>query len=66
MRRHFYSLLAMALTSPLLVPATALAQDDPKISQKSSVLPGYLAAAFFGGVLILLTLFPSKRQHEDL
>jgi hypothetical protein len=69
MRRHFHRLLALALTSPLLAPATALAQNaprDPQIGQRSPIWLGYLVAAVFGAILILLTLLPSKRQHEDL
>jgi heme A synthase len=69
MRRHFHRLLGLALTSPLLAPATALAQNaprDPQIGQRSPVWLGYLVAAVFGGILIVLTLLPSKRQHDDL
>jgi heme A synthase len=69
MRRHFHRLLGLALTSPLLAPATAMAQNaprDPQIGQRSPVWLGYLVAAVFAGILIVLTLFPSKRQHDDL
>ncbi len=69
MRRHFHRLICLALTSPLLAPATAMAQNaprDPQIGQRSPIWLGYLVAAVFAGILIVLTLFPSKRQHDDL
>jgi crotonobetainyl-CoA:carnitine CoA-transferase CaiB-like acyl-CoA transferase len=69
MRRHFHHLLSLVISSPLWAPATAMAQNvprDPQISQRSPIWLGYLVAGVFGAILIVLTLLPSKRQHEDL
>lgn len=57
------------LTGPLGPAAIALAQDaprDPEITKRTPVFLGYLVAAVFLTVLVLLTLFPSKRQQQDL
>lgn len=68
MRRSTNRLL-VALSGPLLATATAFAQNappEPNISTKAAVWPGYLVAGLFVGILVVLTLFPSKRQAADL
>lgn len=61
-------LLFAFLATPLGVAATAFAQYDPDLqsSQKTDLWLGYLVAAIFAAILVALTLFPSKRQSEDL
>ncbi len=57
------------LAGPLGSTAIALAQDaprDPNVAQRTPVFVGYLVAAVFLTILVLLTLFPSKRQQQDL
>ncbi len=69
MSRHLHRLMGLAVTSPLWATAATFAQNaprDPTVSQKTPIFLGYLAAAIFAGILIVLTLLPSKRQHEDL
>lgn len=69
MRRLQHQLLALAISSPFWSTATALAQNaprDPSVGQRTPVWLGYLVAAVFALVLVLLTLLPSKRQSEDL
>ena len=71
MRRLANTLLVSILASPLAVTATAVAQAvprDPNIGQgqRTSVWIGYLIAGVFAAILVGLTLFPSKRQSEDL
>ena len=71
MRRLTNTLLIAILTSPLATTATAFAQNaprDPNIGQgqRTSVWLGYLVAGLFAVILVGLTLFPSKRQSQDL
>ena len=71
MRRLTNTLLIAILASPLAATATAVAQNvprDPNISQgqRTPVWLGYLIAGIFATILVGLTLFPSKRQSEDL
>ncbi len=57
------------LASPFGGTAIALAQDaprDPNVAQRSPVFVGYLVAAVFLTILVLLTLFPSKRSQQDV
>ena len=61
--------LLVAVGGPLLATATAFAQNappEPNISTKAAVWPGYLVAGLFAAILVVLTLFPSKRQATDL
>ncbi|MBQ71365.1 MAG: hypothetical protein CMJ67_00505 [Planctomycetaceae bacterium] len=71
MRRLTNTLLIAILASPLAATATAVAQNvprDPNIGQgqRTSVWLGYLVAGLFAVILVGLTLFPSKRQSEDI
>ncbi|GEM_PF-5039786 len=69
MQRFIRPLVAIALALPFSSTAIALAQNaprDPSIGTRSAVWMGYFVAAVFAGILLVLTLFPSKRQHEDL
>lgn len=69
MKRHLHRLIGVAVSSPFWAPAVALAQNaprDPNIGQRTPIWLGYFVAAVFAGILIVLTLMPSKRQHEDL
>ncbi|MBC02280.1 MAG: hypothetical protein CMJ34_03105 [Phycisphaerae bacterium] len=71
MRRITNTILIAFLASPFAATATAFAQNaprDPNIGQgqRSSVWLGYLIAGIFAAILVALTLFPSKRQSEDL
>ena len=71
MRRITNTILVAILASPLAATATAVAQNvprDPNISQgqRTPVWLGYLIAGIFATILVGLTLFPSKRQSEDL
>jgi len=69
MRRLNHRFLLAALSGPLLATATAFAQNvppEPSISTKAAVWPGYLVAGLFVAILVVLTLFPSKRSAEDI
>ena len=72
MHRLSKALVATMFALPFSDTAIVFAQNatgrlrDPTIGTKSSVWMGYFVAAVFAGILLLLTLFPSKRQHEDL
>ena len=60
--------LAAVLAAATLVPA-AVAQDGPptpKLSTAPSPLVGYAIVAILGGVIIAISLYPSKRQHTDV
>lgn len=61
--------MGIAVTSPFWATAAAFAQNaprDPQIGQRTPIWLGYLVAAVFTGILIVLTLLPSKRQQDDL
>ena len=71
MRRLTNTVLVAILASPFAATATAFAQNaprDPNIGQgqRTSVWLGYLIAGVFAAILVGLTLFPSKRQSQDL
>ncbi len=69
MHRLSKALVATMFALPFSDTAVVFAQNaprDPTIGTRSSVWLGYFVAAVFAGILLLLTLFPSKRQHEDL
>jgi hypothetical protein len=69
MRRITNTIMIAILASPLAATATAFAQNaprDPNIGKGNSPLLGYLIAGVFAAILVALTLFPSKRQSEDL
>ena len=69
MRRITNTIMIAILASPLAATATAFAQHAPRapnIGKGNSPLLGYLIAGVFAAILVALTLFPSKRQSEDL
>jgi hypothetical protein len=69
MRRFSNTILLAVLASPLAATTVTLAQNaprDPDIGTRTQVWPGYIIAGVFAAILISLTLFPSKRQPEDL
>ena len=71
MRRLTNHLLVAILASPFAATAMAFAQSaprDPNIgqAQRTPIWLGYLVAGIFATILVVLTLFPSKRQSEDV
>ena len=59
------------VASPFAATAMAFAQSaprDPNIgqAQRTPIWLGYLVAGIFATILVVLTLFPSKRQSEDV
>ncbi len=65
--------LRSACVAALVVAASlcpiAAAQDGPptpKLSTAPSPLMGYAIVAILGGIIIAISLYPSKRQHTDL
>jgi len=60
--------VAALVLAASICPAVA-AQDGPptpKLSTAPSPLMGYAIVAILGGIIIAISLYPSKRQHTDL
>ena len=67
------SRLRTACVAALVIAASicpaAFAQDGPptpKLSTAPSPLVGYAIVAILSGIIIAISLYPSKRQHTDL
>lgn len=59
---------ALVAAAAAICPIAA-AQDGPptpKLSTAPSPLMGYAIVAILGGIIIAISLYPSKRQHTDL
>lgn len=62
---------SLAVLAPLAVASLAIAQDaekppDPKFAPETSPLIGYLIMAVLFGIVVVVSLMPSKRSHTDL
>jgi len=60
--------LAAVILAATVTPS-APAQDGPptpKLSTAPSPLVGYAIVAILGGIIVAISLYPSKRQHTDL
>jgi hypothetical protein len=59
-----------AILAALAPAAAAWAQNQgprqPKLDSPASPVIGYLLLAVFAGILIAISLYPSKRTHTDL
>ncbi|MDZ4831546.1 MAG: hypothetical protein SGJ09_15270 [Phycisphaerae bacterium] len=69
MNRHVLRLLVLA--TPMIVTASALAQNtqgprSPKLDSAASPAIGYAIMAIMTGVILAISLYPSKRSHSDL
>ncbi len=61
----------LAALVPLAVTALALAQEpqappQPAFEPKTSPVIGYLVITVLFGIIVALSLMPSKRSHQDL
>ncbi len=60
----------IALLAPLSLVSFVLAQGEkvpePTFTPKTNPVIGYLIAAVLFGVIITISLMPSKRSHTDL
>lgn len=70
MPRAFQRLHAKAavLTAPLIITAATLAQNvppDPRVTRTYPVWIGYAIGALLIVIILLLSLMPSKRAHQD-
>lgn len=61
---------AVLLTAPLVLAAAAHAQIEPPpevvFTPSTSPLIGYFIAAVLFGIIVSVSLLPSKRTHTDL
>lgn len=60
--------LAAVILAATVTPS-APAQDGPptpKLSTAPSPLVGYAIVTILGGIIVAISLYPSKRQHTDL
>jgi hypothetical protein len=60
-----------AALAPLVVTAISSAQEQlappqPAFEPKTSPVIGYLVIAVLFGIIVALSLMPSKRSHQDL
>jgi len=59
-----------AAVVPLVLTAVAAAQEQappqPTFEPKTSPVIGYLIIAVLFGIIVALSLMPSKRSHQDL
>jgi hypothetical protein len=64
------TLRATSLLAPIALAATALAQSEPPpeptFTPTTSPIIGYLVAAVLFGIIVSVSLMPSKRSHTDL
>ena len=63
----------VALATPLVVTAFALGQSGnnlgprtPKLETAASPVVGYAIMAVLTGIVLAISLYPSKRAHTDL
>lgn len=71
MKRNRATLLAVGLLAALAAPpsSTAFGQDappPPSGGRSYSPLPGYGILLVFGGIVVAVSLWSSKRSHQDL
>ena len=65
------TLRTIVLVGPVLMPILAMAQEEegapptPGLKQTSPVWLGYLFMAVLLAVVIVVSLIPSKRGHQD-
>ncbi|MFO0827756.1 MAG: hypothetical protein U0572_06350 [Phycisphaerales bacterium] len=70
MTRNAYRALVSCL-APLCVTAVALAQGTqgprtPKLDTVASPVVGYALMVILSGIVLAISLYPSKRAHTDL
>jgi hypothetical protein len=60
----------ISLLAPLAVTALAAAQEDapptPQFAPSTNPVIGYLIGAVLFGIIVAISLMPSKRSHQDL
>lgn len=61
---------ATSLVAPLALATAAFAQSDappaPQFTPGTSPVIGYLIGAVLFGIIVAISLMPSKRSHKDL
>ncbi len=61
---------SLAVLAPLVLATVAFAQSepppDPNFTPATSPIVGYLIVAALFGVIVAVSLMPSKRSHTDL
>lgn len=63
------SRLAAAALASLATASTSLAQErppDPNFTPNTSPVVGYIVMAVLFGIIVAISLMPSKRSHTDL
>lgn len=63
------SLVAAVSLAPLAIASAALSQErppDPNFTPNTSPVVGYLVMAVLFGIIVTVSLMPSKRSHTDL
>jgi hypothetical protein len=60
----------ISLLAPLAVTAFAAAQEEappsPTFTPSTNPIIGYLIGAVLFGIIVAISLMPSKRSHQDL
>ena len=60
----------ISLVAPLAITALAAAQEDappaPGFTPNTNPIIGYLVGAVLFGIIVAISLMPSKRSHQDL
>lgn len=60
----------ISLVAPLAITALAAAQEEapptPAFAPTTNPVIGYLIGAVLFGIIVAISLMPSKRSHQDL
>lgn len=68
--RLFRTITALAPLAPLALATLASAQaekpPEPTFTPQTNPVVGYLVAAVLFGIIVVVSLMPSKRSHTDL
>lgn len=60
---------ALAIIAAAATSSTSLAQErppDPNFTPNTSPVVGYIVMAVLFGIIVAISLMPSKRSHTDL
>lgn len=56
----------LAALAPLAISTLALAEEGPTFTPSTNPIVGYLVGAVLFGIILAISLMPSKRSHQDL
>lgn len=52
--------------APLAVASVAFAEEGPSFKPATNPVVGYLVGALLFGIIVAVSLMPSKRSHQDI